>query len=147
VLVLLATLLILAQLWLFFERTLFGKALRAAAMNRAGARLVGISPSRAGLVAFAISAGLSAVAGVLIAPLTYATYDMGLSLGLKGFVGAVVGGLAGYPGAVLGGLAVGVLEAFAAYGTSAYGEAIVYGLIVPVLLLRVLAIRRRGVAP
>jgi len=146
-LVLLATLLILVLLWLFFERTLFGKALRAAAMNRAGARLVGISPSRAGIVAFAISAGLSAVAGVLIAPVTYATYDMGLSLGLKGFVGAVVGGLAGYPGAVLGGLAVGVLEAFAAYSTSAYGEAIVYGLIIPILLLRVLVLRRKAAMP
>lgn len=141
-LVLAASLVILALLWLFFERTLFGKALRAAAMNRLGARLVGVSPERAGLVAFAISAGISAIAGVLIAPVTYATYDMGLGLGLKGFVGAVIGGLSGYPGAVLGGLAVGVLEAFAAYGTSAYGEALVYALIVPILLLRVLASRR-----
>ncbi|MEJ2288358.1 MAG: branched-chain amino acid ABC transporter permease [Deinococcales bacterium] len=93
--VLAATLLVLALLWLFFERTLFGKALRAAAMNRLGARLVGISPERAGLVAFAISAGISARAGVLIAPVTYATYDMGLGLGLKGYVGAVNGGHSG----------------------------------------------------
>jgi branched-chain amino acid transport system permease protein len=140
--VLAATFAVLALLWLFFERTLFGKALRAAAMNRLGARLVGISPERAGLVAFAISAGISALAGVLIAPVTYATYDMGLGLGLKGFVGAVIGGLSGYPGAVLGGLAIGVLEAFAAYTTSAYGEAIVYALIIPILLLRVVATRR-----
>jgi branched-chain amino acid transport system permease protein len=141
-----ATLLLLFLVWLFLERSLLGKALRASAMNRLGARLVGISPERAGLLAFAISAGLSAIAGVLIAPITYATYDMGLFLGLKGFVGAVIGGLSGYGGAVLGGLAVGVLEAYAYFTVSAYGEAIVYALIIFILLFRVLTQRRERVA-
>ncbi len=141
-----ATLVLLLLMWSLLERSLFGKALRACAMNRLGARLVGISPERAGLAAFAISAGLSAVAGVLIAPITYATYDMGLFLGLKGFVGAVVGGLSGYGGAVLGGLAVGVLEAYAFYAASAWGEAIVFALIIVILLVRVVTQRRERVA-
>ena len=141
-----ATLVLLFLMWLLLERSLLGKALRACAMNRLGARLVGISPERAGLFAFAISAGLSAIAGVLIAPITYATYDMGLFLGLKGFVGAVVGGLSGYGGAVLGGLAVGVLEAYAFYALSAYGEAIVFALIIVILLIRAVTQRRERVA-
>lgn len=141
-----ATLVLLFLLWSLLERTLIGKALRACAMNRLGARLVGISPERAGLAAFAISAGLCAIAGVLIAPITYATYDMGLFLGLKGFVGAVVGGLSGYGGAVLGGLAVGVLEAYAFYGASAWGEAIVFALIIVILLVRAVTQRRERVA-
>ncbi|TAN11128.1 MAG: branched-chain amino acid ABC transporter permease [Burkholderiaceae bacterium] len=141
-----AAMLLLFLIWLFLERSLLGKALRACAMNRRGARLVGISPERAGLMAFAISAALSALAGVLIAPITYATYDMGLFLGLKGFVGAVIGGLSGYGGAVLGGLAVGVLEAYAFYGLSAYGEAIVFALIIVILLFRAITRRSERVA-
>lgn len=137
-----ATLVLLLLIWQFLERSLLGKALRACAMNRLGARLIGVSPARAGMLAFAISAALSAVAGVLIAPITYATYDMGLFLGLKGFVGAVIGGLSGYGGAVLGGLAVGILEAYASYGISAYGEAIVFALIIVILLIR--AVTHKG---
>lgn len=140
------SILLLCLLWLILDRTLLGKALRACAMSRAGARLVGISPAHAGLLAFSISAGLSAIAGVLIAPITYATYSMGLFLGLKGFVGAVIGGLSGYGGAVLGGLAVGVLEAYAFYGISAYGEAIVYALIIVILLLRAMLQQRERLA-
>ena len=141
-----ATLVLLLFIWLLLDRTLLGKALRACAMNRLGARLVGISPERAGMLAFAISAGLTALAGILIAPITYATYDMGLFLGLKGFVGAVIGGLSGYAGAVIGGLLVGVLEAYAFYGISAYGEAIVYGLIIVILLIRAVTQRRERAA-
>lgn len=145
-LVFVATLVLLFLFWLLLDRTLLGKALRACAMSRAGARLVGISPEYAGMLAFALSAGLGAIAGVLIAPITYATYSMGLFLGLKGFVGAVIGGLSGYGGAVLGGLAVGVLEAFAFYGISAYGEAIVFALIIVILLLRAIMYRSERAA-
>ncbi len=146
VFVFVATIVLLAVMWLLLGRTLVGKALRACAMNRLGARLNGISPERAGMFAFALSAGLTALAGVLITPITFATYDMGLFLGLKGFVGAVVGGLSGYGGAVMGGLLVGVLEAYAFYGISAYGEAIVYGLIIAILLFRAVVQTRERVA-
>lgn len=135
------TLALLALMWALLDRTLVGKSLRACAMNRLGARLVGVSPTRAGLIAFSASAAISAIAGILIAPVTFAGYDMGLTLGLKGFVAAIVGGFSGYTGAVIGGLAVGVVEAFAFYGLSAYGEAIVYGLIIVVLVGRALSFR------
>src|SRR5699024_3463984 len=75
-LVFVATLVLLFLIWLLLERTLLGKALRACAMNRMGSRLVGISPERAGLMAFAISAGMSAIAGVQFVPLFYSTYDI-----------------------------------------------------------------------
>ncbi|HWG85796.1 MAG TPA: branched-chain amino acid ABC transporter permease, partial [Deinococcales bacterium] len=129
---------LLAVLWAFFERTLHGKALRATAINRTGARLVGISPVAAGTVAWAVSAGLSALGGVLIAPLIIVNYDIGLPLGLKGFIGAVIGGMTSYPGAVAGGLTVGILESFSGYANSALREVIVYSLLFIILVYRTL---------
>jgi branched-chain amino acid transport system permease protein len=129
--------LLLAGLWYFFSRTLWGKALRAAAVNRLGARLSGISVVRAGSVAFTLSVFLSAVAGVLITPITKMVYDFGFMLGLKGFVGAIIGGLANPAIAVLGALFVGVAEQFSAfYVSSAYKDVLVFLLIIPVLLMR-----------
>ncbi|HLU82837.1 MAG TPA: branched-chain amino acid ABC transporter permease [Trueperaceae bacterium] len=129
--------LLLAGLWYFFSRTLWGKALRAAAVNRLGARLSGISVVRAGSVAFTLSVFLSAVAGVLITPITKMVYDFGFMLGLKGFVGAIIGGLTNPAIAVLGALFVGVAEQFSAfYVSSAYKDVLVFLLIIPVLLMR-----------
>ena len=129
--------LLLLGLWFFFGRTLWGKALRAAAVNRLGARLSGISVVKAGSVAFTLSVFLSAVAGVLITPITKMVYDFGFMLGLKGFVGAIIGGLANPAIAVLGALFVGVAEQFSAfYISSAYKDVLVFLLIIPVLLMR-----------
>ena len=105
---------LLAALWYFFSRTLWGKALRAAAVNRLGARLSGISVVRAGSVAFTLSVFLSAVAGVLITPITKMVYDFGFMLGLKGFVGAIIGGLANPAIAVVGAQVVGGAAQFSA---------------------------------
>jgi branched-chain amino acid transport system permease protein len=129
--------LMMTFLYLFFERTIYGKALRAAAVNRLGARLSGISAVQAGSVSFTISVFLSAVAGVLITPITKMVYDFGFVLGLKGFVGAIVGGLTNPLLAVAGALFVGVAEQFSAfYLSSAYREVLVFLLIIPVLLVR-----------
>ena len=106
--------LILLLLYFLLERTLLGKAVRACAINRQAASLMGVSPSHMSLFAFALSAALGAVGGIVIAPLTLVSYDMGLMLGLKGFVAAVIGGLLSAPGAVIGGLLLGVLESLAA---------------------------------
>ena len=106
--------LILLLLYYLFEHTLLGKAVRACAINRQAASLMGISPSQMSLLSFALSASLGAVGGIVIAPLTLVSYDMGLMLGLKGFVAAVIGGLVSAPGAVVGGLLLGVLESLAA---------------------------------
>lgn len=132
-----ATALVLsAALWLFFGFTLAGKALRATAVNRLGARLVGIGSGLAGRFAFALAATIGAVSGILIVPVTTIYYDTGFLIGLKGFVAAIVGGLASYPLAGAAALAVGILEAFAAFHASAYKEVIVFSLVIPVLLFR-----------
>jgi branched-chain amino acid transport system permease protein len=127
-------LLLVGALFVFFTRTLHGKALRAAAVNRLGARLVGVSPAEAGRVAFVCAALIGGVSGMLVAPLTNAAYYMGFLLGLKGFVAAILGGLASYPLALIGALAVGVVEAYSSFAASAYKDAIVFALILPALV-------------
>ncbi|MBS0321908.1 MAG: branched-chain amino acid ABC transporter permease [Proteobacteria bacterium] len=123
-------------LYVLFNRTLYGKALRATAVNRIGARLVGIAPDFAGTVTFTLAALLCAFCGVLIGPITTVYYDSGFLISLKGFVGAIIGGLVSYPLAAAGALFVGLIEAFASFYASAFKEVIVFTLIIPVLLWR-----------
>jgi branched-chain amino acid transport system permease protein len=130
------TLIVIAALYVFFDRALYGKALRATAINRLGARLVGIPTTTAGQVAFALSSALGAMSGVLIAPATTIYYDTGFLIGLKGFVAAIVGALASYPVTALAALGVGLLESFASFYASNFKEVIVFLLIVPVLMWR-----------
>jgi branched-chain amino acid transport system permease protein len=130
---------LIVLLWLFFERSLYGKALRATAVNRLGARLMGISSQTAGQLTLAMAALIGALSGLLIGPTTTVFFDSGFLIGLKGFVAAVIGGLASYPGAMLGALLVGVIEAFGSFWASAFKEVIVFTLILPVLLWRSLA--------
>jgi len=129
-------LVLIIALWLFFGRTLYGRALRATAVNRRGARLVGISTDFSGSLTFTLAAAIGAMSGMLIAPITTIYYDSGFLIGLKGFVGAVIGGLVSYPVAAAGALLVGILEAFSAFWASAYKEVIVFTLIIPVLVWR-----------
>ena len=123
----------------FFSRTIYGKALRAVAFNRNGARLVGISPNHAGSLSFAMAAAIGCLSGILIAPITTVYYDSGFLIGLKGFVGAIVGGMASYPLAAAGALMVGVTEAFSSFWLSGYKDVIVFTMIIPVLLWRSLS--------
>jgi branched-subunit amino acid ABC-type transport system permease component len=123
-------------LYLFFEHTLSGKALRATAINRAGARIVGIRPASTGTLAFLLASLLGAISGVLIGPVTTLYYDSGFIIGLKAFVGAIIGGLVSYPGTALGAVLVGVLESFASFWSSSFKEVAVFGLLIPVLLWR-----------
>jgi branched-chain amino acid transport system permease protein len=132
---------LIGALGLFFGRTLHGKALRATAVNRIGARLVGISPNFAGALTFVLAALLCAFSGVLIGPITTVYYDSGFIVSLKGFVGAIIGGLVSYPLAAAGALLVGLLESFSSFWASAFKEVIVFTLIIPVLLWRSLATR------
>jgi len=127
---------LMTALWLFFERTLWGKALRATAMNRLGARLVAVRTQTAGLIAFGMAGVLGALAGVLIAPIATVYYDSGFLLSLKGFIGVVCAGLASFPLAVLGALGVGVLDAFASFYASHLRDVIVFAALVPILLWR-----------
>ena len=120
----------------FFGRSLYGKALRATASNRVGARLMGISTTMAGKITFTLAAAIGAFSGILIGPITTVFYDTGFLIGLKGFVGAIIGGLASYPVAAAGALLVGLLESYASFWSSAFKEVIVFTLIIPVLLWR-----------
>lgn len=130
------SLLFIVMLYAFFARTLYGKALRATAVNRSGARLMGISPVVAGKLAFLVAALLGVFSGILIAPITTIYYDTGFLIGFKGFVAAIIGGLSSYPLAAAGALLVGLLESFSSYGASAFKEVLVFTLIIPVLLWR-----------
>jgi len=133
------TLALIAGLGLFFNLTLYGKALRATAVNRLGARLVGIRTALSGQIAFLLAAIIGATSGILIVPITTLYYDTGFLIGLKGFVAAIIGGLVSYPLTALAALLVGGVEAFSSFYASNFKEVIVFTLIIPVLLLRSLA--------
>lgn len=130
---------LIVVLYLFFDRTLYGKALRATAVNRNGARLMGISPALAGRLTFLLAAFIGVLAGLLFAPLSTVYYDSGFLVGLKGFVAAIVGGLGSYPLAAAGALLVGFLESFSSFWASAFKDVLVFTLIIPVLVWRSLA--------
>jgi len=133
--------LVVLALGYFFKYTLYGKAMLATSYNRGAAQLVGIHTGGVLLVSFALSASVGALGGVLLTPITLTSYDTGILLGLKGFVGAVVGGLGNGLGAVIGGLLVGVMEAMGAgYISSAYKDAIPF-----ILILFILFFLPRGI--
>ncbi|MBK7059302.1 MAG: branched-chain amino acid ABC transporter permease [Rubrivivax sp.] len=123
-----------SRLSAFFGRTLFGKAIRATAFNPLAARLMGINTRQVLLASFGLAAMLGALAGVLVAPITFTSYDTGVMLGLKGFAAAMLGGLGSFPGAVLGGLLLGLVEGLGAgFVSSAYKDAIAFVIILAVL--------------
>ena len=136
-LVVIGTAIVLVVLmFLFFERSIIGKALRATAINQTGARLMGIPTELSGDLSFALAALIGAVCGILIAPITTIYYDTGFLIGLKGFVAGIIGGLSSYPLALAGALLVGQLESFSSFWASAFKEVIVFTLIIPVLWWR-----------
>jgi branched-chain amino acid transport system permease protein len=136
VIIFMVSIALILMLYLFFERTLRGKALRATAVNRLGARLMGISTTGAGRLSFGLAAFMGALSGLLIGPTTTIFYDSGFLVGLKGFIAAVFAGLSSYPLAAVGALFVGLLESFGSFYASAFKEVIVFTVIIPVLLWR-----------
>ena len=139
ILIVVAAMVFSGLLFLFFDFTLTGKALRATAINRTGARLMGIRPARSGTIAYLLGSLMAGVSGILIAPVNTIFYDSGFLIGLKAFVGAIVGGMTSYPGAALGSLGVGILESFASFQSGAFKDVIVFSLLIPILLWRSLA--------
>ena len=131
-----ASVALLLGMWLFFERSLMGKALRATSVNRTGARLMGISGDAAGSLSFTMAAFIGALSGLLISLSTTIYYDTGFLIGLKGFVAAVFGGLASFPMALAGAIGVGLIESFGSFWASAFKEVIVFTVILPILLWR-----------
>jgi len=128
------TLVIVLALSWFFSRTLLGKAMLATSHNRLAAELVGINVRMVLFLSFGLSAALGAIAGILVAPITLTSYDVGVMLGLKGFAAAILGGLGSGIGAVIGGLVLGIAETMSAgYVSSAYKDAIAFVIILAVL--------------
>ncbi len=133
------TIIVIAGLWLLFGYTLYGKALRATAVNRLGARIVGIRTTVSGQFAFLLAAIIGTISGILIVPITTIYYDTGFLIGLKGFVAAIIGGLVSYPLTAVAAIVVGIVEAFSSFYASNFKEVIVFTLLLPVLVLRSLA--------
>ncbi|MDQ7774588.1 branched-chain amino acid ABC transporter permease [Paracoccus aminovorans] len=125
---------VFAGLWLFFTRTLLGRAVLATSNNRLAAQLVGINTRFIMTLSFALSAAIGAFGGVLVTPITLTSYDVGLALALKGFAGAMLGGMGNPKGAFVGGLMLGLLESLTAgYLSSQYKDAAAFVVILAVL--------------
>lgn len=128
---------IMVLLGWFFTYTRMGKAMLATSYNKVAAQLVGVNTKVILLLSFGLSAVMGAAGGIILAPITYTTYDIGIMLGLKGFVAAVLGGLGGGAGAIAGGLILGIAESMAAgYISSAYKDAVPFVLILLILFFR-----------
>ncbi len=127
-------LVVFAGLWLFFTRTLLGRAVLATSNNRLAAQLVGINTNFVMTLSFALSAGIGALAGVLATPITLTAYSVGIGFALKGFAGAMLGGMGNPKGALAGGFLIGLIEALTAgYLSSTYKEAAAFVVILLVL--------------
>jgi branched-chain amino acid transport system permease protein len=124
------------MLALFLQRTKRGAAMQAVAMDHEAATAVGIHVGRSNAIAFAIGAGLAALAGGLVGPLLYVSPAMGGSLGIKGFAGAILGGFGSIPGAIIGGLAIGVLDSFTAGHFQGYSELVTFLVFTIVIMIR-----------
>ena len=135
-LVLLVSVTLMFVLGYFFSRTLWGKALRAIAMNARGARFVGIRTDSAGLLAFGIAGAVGALTGILIGPIATVYYDSGFAISLKGFIGVVFAGMLSFPGSVLASLAVGLFDSFAGFFNSSLRDVLVFALLIPMLMWR-----------
>ncbi|RJG22010.1 branched-chain amino acid ABC transporter permease [Paenibacillus thiaminolyticus] len=126
----------LIAMYIFFERTFMGKAVTACVINRFAARLMGIKPEKMSLLSISASAALGAIGGIIIAPISGASYEMGLMLGMKAFIAAVIGGLTNAPAAIVGALIVGLLESFTeGLWSSGYKDLVIFGVLLLVLFI------------
>lgn len=130
-----ASVILIGVLFWGFTFTLRGKALRATAVNSTGARLVGVRPEVAGAICFTLAALVGAVSGILVSSITTIYFDTGLLIALKGFIGAIIGALVSYPIGAIGAIVVGLIEAFSSFWASAFKEALLFGLVIPILLV------------
>jgi branched-chain amino acid transport system permease protein len=128
---------VVVLLYLFFEYTRMGVAMRAASMNRRAAQLMGVNIERVALVAWGLATAIGVVSGFLVAPLTFLDFEMMFAVLLKAFAGAILGGFNSLPGAVVGCLVIGVVEnLFAAYVSTAFKDTFAFAIIIVVLMFR-----------
>jgi branched-chain amino acid transport system permease protein len=141
------SLLVVVLLYLFFEHTRAGIAMRAASMNRRAAQLMGVDVGRVALVSWTLATAISVVSGFLVAPLTFLDFEMMFAVLLKAFAGAILGGFNSLPGAVVGCLVIGVVEnLFAAYVSTAFRDTFAFGIIILVLMFRPQGLFTRRIA-
>jgi branched-chain amino acid transport system permease protein len=139
--IMLATIVAVAALQLFLHRTRVGLAMRATASNRTMAGLMGVPLTTMLALSFALSAGIGALGGILVAPILLAQYSMGQAILVKAFAAAILGGLGSIQGVIAGGLVIGLAENLAgAYLSAAYKDVVAFA-----LLLGVLAVRPTGI--
>jgi branched-chain amino acid transport system permease protein len=124
----------------FLQGTKRGAAMQAVAMDHEAATAVGIHVGRSNAIAFAIGAGLAALAGGLVGPLLYVNPAMGGPIGIKGFAAAMMGGCGNIPGAIVGGLAIGILDSFAAGHFQGYSELVVFLVFTVIIMIRPLGL-------
>ena len=130
----------------FFQRSLLGRAMKAAAADREAAALVGISVGRMAMWSFTIAAAIGAIAGIIITPLTLTSFNAGLMLGFKGFSAAMLGGLGNLYGALVGGLLLGLAESLSAgLISSQFKDAVAFVILLIVLFLRPAGLLGRSV--
>ena len=133
---LLISITLVVLLMLFLYKTKFGLAVRLTAYNTELAKLMGVNPLLYQSVAFSLAIGITGVSGILCSPISYVNYKMGLAFGVKGFAAAIIGGLDSFPGAIIGGIVIGLIEvAFGQY-LSGYIDAVVFGIMIVVLVVR-----------
>ena len=138
IVIILASALLMAALYLFVHHTRFGTAIRAAAIDQDTARLMGINVNRVIASVFVIGPALGAVGGLFVGVYYREAYfTMGWTYGLYAFIAAILGGIGNIPGAMLGGVLLGLFNAFAAgYLSSSWQDAITFGLLIAILLVR-----------
>jgi branched-chain amino acid transport system permease protein len=141
------SLLVVILLYLFFEHTRAGIAMRAASMNRRAAQLMGVDVGRVALLSWTLATAIGVVSGFLVAPLTFLDFEMMFAVLLKAFAGAILGGFNSLPGAVVGCLVIGVVEnLFAAYVSTAFRDTFAFGVIILVLMFRPQGLFTRRIA-
>lgn len=131
------TIVVLVMIWIFFEKTKLGIAMRACAENRLGASLMGISTDRAALLAWAWGSGIGALAGMAVAPLLFMQYGSGVMPMVKGFIAVSIGGLSSIVGSVVAGFLLGTVEAYTiGLISSKFSDTIVFSLLMVVLIFK-----------
>jgi branched-chain amino acid transport system permease protein len=146
VIVILAAVVTMIALHVFLTRTLAGMAIEATAQDREGARVVGIDTRRVAMLTFAISAGLAAVAGSLVAPLVLVSPVMGEVVNLKAFAIIILGGMGSIPGAIVGGYVLALAEVLGGtYVAFAFSDVIGFAILVLVLAIKPTGLFAKGV--